>query len=211
MAPPAGELGVIEDAVALLEEGGLVLHPTETVYGIGGLLEGPSTARLRRAKGRTSGGFVMLVPGSRHLGGLLGEAGSALADAFWPGPLTLVCDDPEGRFPEAVKAWDGSVAVRVCGHEVTRALVTRLGRPITSTSANLPGQAPGKTLAAGLEAVRALGLECLALDGGTLPGSPPSTIVDIRGRGWRVIRDGAIAASDLTAAMQGQPWDQEGS
>ncbi|MDH3223091.1 MAG: Sua5/YciO/YrdC/YwlC family protein, partial [Gemmatimonadota bacterium] len=97
MGALAGRPAAIEDAVALLEKGGLVLHPTETVYGIGGLLEGPSTARLRRAKGRRAGGFVVLVPGSDHVEGHLGTAGGRLARAFWPGPLTLVCDDPEGR------------------------------------------------------------------------------------------------------------------
>lgn len=188
---------VLESAAAVLSEGGLVIHPTETVYGIGCMVDGPGVQKLREAKRRGSSGFVLLIPGFEQARELLGAAGSRLAQAFWPGPLTLVCHDDRSRFPPEVKADDGSVAVRVCGNPVTRELVARLGAPMTSTSANRPGGSPAVTLAEALDACDAMGLTTFGLDGGTLPGQPPSTIVDVRGDSWTVIRRGAVPQAEL--------------
>ena len=190
----------VEAALQVLSGGGLVVHPTETVYGIGSSVEGPGVERLRRAKGRSAGGFVVLIPDHGYVGSGLSPVGARLAETFWPGPVTLVCDDAQGRFPPDVKAADGSVAVRVCGHERTRDLVARLGRPMTSTSANRPAERPATELAGALEACEAMRLATFGLDGGVLPGQPPSTIVDVRGSSWSVIRAGAVGLEELREA-----------
>ena len=192
----------LESLVAELRDGGLVIHPTESVYGIGGSVEGPATARLRLAKGREAGGFVVLVPGGGEwTRGLLSPVGEALASRFWPGPLTMVVDDPDGRFPEGVKAPDGSVAVRVCGNPATAALLDAFSGPITSTSANTPGGRPARSFEEAREAAIALGLELKGLDGGPLEGGAPSTLVDARGDRLQILREGRILADEVYDAV----------
>ena len=170
MTSPAGPL---REARRRLEAGELVIHPTEAVYGLGGLLEDAPLARLRNLKNRPAGGFVVLIPAERSVADLLGSEGRALARTFWPGPLTLVLDDPEDRFHPGAKAPDGSIAVRVPGHPLTLRLLRDTGRPITSTSANRPGAPPAVTArpGAGSDAVAWRG-GVRARRGSRFPGAP---------------------------------------
>lgn len=192
----------LEDALAHLKRGELVIHPTEAVYGIGGLLDDAPLARLRRIKDRAGGGFVVLVPSAESVRDLLGRAGHLFARVFWPGPLTLVLEDPEDRFHPGAKAADGSVAVRVPGHPVALELLGAAGRPITSTSANPPGGAPARTVAAARDAGRAMGTELFALDAGPLPGGAPSTLVRLAAGGPEVIRQGSVDPARLREAVR---------
>lgn len=194
--------GELDEAAARLAAGELVVHPTEAVYGIGGLLEDRPLAALRRMKGRPSDGFVVLTPSSESVGQVLGPVGRALARAFWPGPLTLVVDDPEDRFHPLAKAADGSVALRAPGHPVAQVLLAHAGRPITSTSANQPGEPPATTAAAARRAARAMGVEPFALDAGPLPGGAPSTLVRLASGGAPVVlRRGPVGAAAVAAAL----------
>ncbi|MCY3676286.1 MAG: hypothetical protein F4Z31_09025 [Gemmatimonadetes bacterium] len=192
----------LEETLACLRRGELVIHPTEAVYGIGGFLDDAPLARLRRIKERAGGGFVVLIPSAEFVRDLLGWAGHLFARAFWPGPLTLVLEDPEDRFHPAAKAADGSVAVRVPGHPVTLDLLDAAGRPITSTSANPPGSAPARTVAAARDAGRAMGTALFALDAGSLPGGAPSTLVRLGAGGPQVIRPGSVDPARLNEAVR---------
>ncbi len=188
-----------------LAAGELVVHPTEAVYGIGGLLDARPLAALRQLKGRRSEGFVVLAPSLDDVRQLLGPVGRALARAFWPGPLTLVVDDPEDRFPPGSKAADGSVALRVPGRPVVRALLSRLGRPITSTSANRPGEPPAATAGDAQQAARSMGQELFALDDGPLPGGAASTLVRLAaGAGGVpvVLREGPVPAEAVRVLVR---------
>lgn len=191
----------LEHALRRLERGELVIHPTEAVYGIGGFLDDTPLASLRRLKDRADAGFVVLIPSAEAVGDLLDTAGRLLARAFWPGPLTLVLDDPEDRFHPGAKAADGSVAVRVPGHPVVLDLLRASGRPITSTSANAPGCAPALTATEARDAGRLMGAELFALDSGPLPGGAPSTLVRLDAAGPSVIRHGALDPARLSRAM----------
>ena len=195
-------MNALEDALAQLQRGELVIHPTETVYGIGGFLDDAPLARLRRIKDRPGGGFVVLIPSAGFVRDLLGTTGHLFARAFWPGPLTLVLEDPEDRFHPAAKAADGSVAVRVPGHPVTLELLEAARRPITSTSANPPGGAPARTVAAARDAGRAMGAELFALEGGALPGGAPSTLVRLASGGPEIIRAGSADPARLSDAIR---------
>src|SRR5438128_10490176 len=107
------------------------------------------------------------------------ESASALARAFWPGPLTLVLPGGSGRLPDVLRGPEGGIAVRSTSHRGMARLVRALGEPVTSTSANLPGAPP----APGAEAIVrdfAPALEAAALvvlDGGVLGHSPAATAV----------------------------------
>ena len=192
----------LEEARRRLEVGELVIHPTEAVYGLGGYLEDGPLARLRSLKDRRAGGFVVLIPAARSVADLLDADGRALARAFWPGPLTLVLDDPDDRFHPGAKAADGSIAVRVPGHPLTLRLLRDTRRPITSTSANRPGAPPAVTFREAREAMLLLGTEPFALDAGPLPGGAASTVVSLRESCPKLIRQGPLDVLELKKVMR---------
>ena len=135
---------VLAPAVEHLRSGGVVAHPTETVYGLGGVATSGAVARVAALKGRESGKpFIALVGAPSWVSGLAWtDAARELAEVFWPGALTLVLRDPTGIFPRGVRSDSGTVAVRVSPHPVVAALLAAVGSPLTSTSANVPGGRP---------------------------------------------------------------------
>lgn len=187
----------VQEALRRLCDGEIIVHPTESVYGFGGLLEERPLRTLQRLKGRSTGGFVVLIPSVKSVDSLLGDPGHALAEAFWPGPLTLVLDDPVGFFHPWAKAADGSVAVRVPDCDATLQLLRECRHAITSSSANEPGKHPAVTAGDALAAARANGLDLFALDVGPLAGGSTSTIVRL-GRDQPVlIREGRVEVLQL--------------
>ena len=188
-----------------LERDGLMGYPTETVYGLGGLCTPGAIARIRSAKGRPADKpLIALLPNAESAEGLRWtEDARELATIFWPGALTLVLEDPEGIFPEGVRsASSRAVAVRVSPHPVVTRLLHVLGRPITSTSLNEAGTAPATSGSEALDALNRLGLEdAWLVDGGSLPPSGPSTVVDCSGPTPRVLREGSVPTHRLRCAI----------
>lgn len=184
-----------------LELGGLIAYPTETVYGLGSALIPDALERLAELKGRAGDQpFLLLVTGPEQVPGLVWtDAAQRLAEAFWPGPLTLALRAEPGRYPDRVVGPGGTVAIRSSPHPGVRAIVSVLGAPITSTSANRAGEPPATRIEDVLAAVRAIGEpeDLWILDGGTLAESLPSTIVDCSGQRPRVLRAGAISIASL--------------
>ena len=193
----------LREAVRCLEDGQVIIHPTEAVYGFGGFLDDGPLRELEHLKGRSGGGFVVLLPSADAVAEALDETGRALAEAFWPGPLTLVLDGLGPRFHPRARAADDSVAVRVPGHPLTRRLLAECGRPITSSSANLPGEPPARTADQALAAALARGRAPFALDAGPLPGGAASTLVRPCPDGPTVIREGPIGMRRLREALRG--------
>lgn len=189
---------LLEEACRRLEQGELIVHPTEAVYGFGGFLDAVPLDRLRRLKRRPSAGFIVLVPSAESVADLLDAAGLALARTCWPGPLTLVVDDPQDRFPPGAKAADGTLAVRVPGHPLALQLLRDAGRPITSTSANRPGAPPAREADQARREALALGTELFALDAGPLPGGAPSTVVRLGADCPELIRQGPLDMLELS-------------
>jgi L-threonylcarbamoyladenylate synthase len=186
---------------------GLLGYPTETVYGLGCAPEADSLARLAALKGRKAGKPFLLLVASRRMAELAGlvftPAAHALAEAFWPGPLTLVLQGGEGKLPDGLRGPEGGIAVRHTSHRAVERLIALLDQPLTSTSANIPGSppAPGaEQLVALFRAAYDAG-ELLVLDGGTLGNVPPSTIVDCTDPQASLIREGALPRSELRAAV----------
>lgn len=209
----------LQPACEHLRAGGLVILPTDTVYGIGcNAADAGAVERLLAAKGR---GRQMpppvLVADPADLSGIVAqvpEAARALMEAFWPGALTLILEADE------TLTWDlgetgGTLAVRMPAHELALSLLRRSG-PLAVTSAN-PTGAPPATDAASARAAfpgRVRDLEeltpssagaarregILLLDGGATPGPVPSTIVTLAGehaRTPRILRQGVLASADL--------------
>ncbi len=194
---------VAEVVRAHLARGGLLAYPTETVYGLGSAAERNALAALARLKGRPPRKPFLLLVSSRAMaerhGLVFNAAARAMADACWPGPLTLVLPGGEGQLPDELRGAEGGIAVRHTSHRAVAWLIERLNAPLTSTSANHPGQptAPGVD---GL--LRAFGEaeqrgELLVLDGGVLGNVPPSTLVDCTTSVPRIVREGAIPRAEL--------------
>ena len=186
-----------------LQARGVLAYPTETVYGFGTMVDFESVEKLVTLKRRPPAKpFLLLVANSAmlsRLGLTLSAQAAHLAARHWPGPLTLVLPGGEGQLPPRLRGPEGGIAVRWTPHPGLQRLITALGSPLTSTSANRPGVPPAMRAGEVVEQWTAeiqRGL-LMVLDGGALPPSPPSTVVDCTGRRLRVIRPGAISAATL--------------
>ena len=194
----------IEDGIAALKSGELVVYPTETFYAIGAdAFSSIALRRLFKVKGREPGRPVGLIAANSEMAFSVARETAIdarrLADAFWPGPLTLVLPARDNIAPELTGA-DG-VGIRVSPNPVARALSAGIGRPITATSANLSGEAPANTLE---NARAALGEKVkVYLEGGKLTASAPSTVVAVNQNGWKMVRLGAISESQIAIALAG--------
>lgn len=192
----------VGDAVAALRAGGVVVFPTESVYGLGvDARSAAAVARLVAVRGREPGKPILVLV--RDLA--MAESMSAgfpprairLAERFWPGPLTIVVPARPG-LAEPLVAGTGTIGVRVSGHPVATALVSELDGPVTAPSANPPGADPPRRLA---EARAYFGDAVQAyLDGGTLPGGA-STVVAVDRQDVRVLREGLISRAAVDAAL----------
>ena len=183
-----------------LQGGGVIAYPTETVYGFGCALRADGLARLAALKQRTAVKPFLLLISDVDQAAMLHwtEDARALANAFWPGPLTIGLEAPPDSFPAGVRGADGIVAVRATSHTGIRTLVAALGEPITSTSANEPGQPTAHDAASAAAALIELGAaNAMVLDGGPLPAALPSTVVEASVSPPRVLRAGAVSVEEL--------------
>jgi L-threonylcarbamoyladenylate synthase len=193
----------VEHGIAALKAGELVVYPTETFYAIGA--DAFSSIGLRQlfgAKGREPGRPVGLIAADAAIAFSVARevpiVARRLADAFWPGPLTIVMPARDEIAPELTGP-DG-VGVRVSPNTVARALSAGIRRPITATSANLSGEAPASTLE---NARSALGGKVkVYLEGGKLTASAASTVVAVNRSGWKMVRVGAISEDQIAAALK---------
>jgi L-threonylcarbamoyladenylate synthase len=197
----------ISAVVTHLSRRGVIGYPTETIYGFGSAVSAAAVARLAALKGRAPGKPFLLLVASRDMiaqvGLRLTEAGERFAAAFWPGPLTLVLPGGERELPDVLRGPEGGVAVRWTSHPGASRLVSVLGAPITSTSANRPRETPAAT-GAEIEATFAGAVRdgtLLVLEAGVLRASPPSTVVDCTGAAPRLVREGALRAAVLRAVV----------
>ena len=122
-----------------------------------------------------------------------------LAREFWPGPLTIVLPARPALSP-ALTNREGGVGIRISPHPIALELTRRLGSPLTATSANLAGEPPASTLE---ETRAAFGTGVAAyIDGGTLTGSLPSTVITLEGDRIKILRAGAVPEDKLNQALR---------
>ena len=171
----------------------MVAFPTETVYGLGANAESADAlARLAAVKDRAAEKpFAVLIGG---IEGIRLHAQSVpmaenLARALWPGPLTLVLPSPSG----------GTVGLRMPDHALALALVRECRVSMAATSANRSGAAAAVN-AVEVEALFGDAVD-LILDGGPRPAGMASTVIEVDGRGWRVLRQGALPLEKIRARV----------
>jgi L-threonylcarbamoyladenylate synthase len=212
-SPPEVE-GAIGAVMAQIERHGVLAYPTETVYGFGGGIDHDSVEKLVAIKRRPPAKpFLLLISDSsmiERMGLHMSRSASMLAATHWPGPLTLVLRGGEKRISPRLRGPEGGIAVRWTSHPALQRLISAMGDPLTSTSANRPGVPPAmrsSEILAQWKNEIARG-QLLLLDGGELQPSQPSTVVDCTTRHLRVIRPGAIAASLLRESVPDIIGDQ---
>lgn len=199
-------------AAEVLRAGGLIVHPTETVYGIGGDGSAVNNALIARVKRRGEMQPLILlavaVPGLSTLvdGLVLSPEAEVLARHFWPGPLTLILGCAAA--PDGLRSQEGGVAVRITPHPVVRAILNEWRAPMTSTSANLAGADSPRTVDEALELFEDredlgdVSAPVLAVDAGETGAVAPSTIVSCMDSPPRVLREGPISTEQIAKVLE---------
>jgi L-threonylcarbamoyladenylate synthase len=184
---------VLRETVRVLDSGGVVVFPTDTVYGIGCSIFRPAAVRrIYRLKGRSYKKPLPLLVADRAQAEPLVEPiperlGRLLND-YWPGPLTVVFRTSSlGRLATGGRE---TVAIRVPDHAAARALLRAFGAPLATTSANRSGRIPAVTGAAARKVF--LGRAEVVWDGGRCRKGVASTVLDASGPEWTLVREGAV-------------------
>lgn len=185
----------ISHAAAVILAEGVVVYPTETFYGLGANpMSSKAIERVYSIKGRDFKKALPLIAAdqaaARKVTAQWPRAAERLAEAFWPGPLTLILPAASLVLPR-LHAYTGKIAVRVSSHPIAHALSAAVGGLLISTSANIAGQPACKSLAEipSQLLARVDGL----IDAGELPGGLPSTLVDLSSDPPRLARAGRVS------------------
>ena len=205
ISPDSPETRAIERAAQLIRRGEVVGVPTDTFYGLAAdPFNLAAVARIYEIKGRPERRALPILVASldqvEELAGDLPDAFFRLADRFWPGALTIVVQ-AAARIPLKVTGGTGRVALRQPDSRIPCALITAAGTPVTGTSANLSGFAACVDAA---QVVKQMGERLpLILDGGASKALLASTVVDLRGDSWAILREGPISEAEIREALEG--------
>jgi L-threonylcarbamoyladenylate synthase len=194
---------LIEAACRVIRAGGVVAFPASSLYGLAAdAFNQSAVSRVFRMKKRPANKPILVLIRNRaalaSLAAHVPPEAAVLMSVFWPGSVTLLFPARE-TIPEHLTAGSGKIGIRIPAHPVARALVRQLDFPITGTSANISGQ-PGVDIAAGLSELLAEPPD-LILDAGRLKGGAGSTVVDVSVSPPRVLREGAVKAAEVLAAL----------
>ncbi len=198
--PERPEREALRQAAEAVLRGGVIAFPTDTLYGLGCSLFDVSAvemvARLKRRDPSLAVISLIPEPGQAHsLAGEVSAVAERLMSRCWPGPLSLIFR-ASAIVPPRVRGAGGTVALRCPRDTLCMALLSAIGGPVVSSSANLSGQRPAETAE---EVVRIFGNQLdLVLDGGPRRGGVASTLVDVSVARPRLLRRGAL---DVTALL----------
>lgn len=201
---------IYEEAAAVIKRGGLVAFPTETVYGLGAnALDADASAKIYKAKGRPSDNPLIVhiadIEAMETLCGEIPALAGKLADAFWPGPMTMVLKKKE-IVPDAITGGLDTVAVRMPVHPAARKLIRAFGGYIAAPSANTSGR-PSPTQAA--HVLQDMdGKIDMILDGGSVEIGIESTVVDVTGDIPVILRPGFITREMMNAVVGRTEFDR---
>lgn len=188
-------------AAGVLRAGGIVLYPTDTIYGLGAdAFSDDAVSRVYAIKGRDERKPIHCIVADFREAEKYAEFNDAavlLARAFWPGALTLVLNK-KVRIDAGIGNGIDTIGIRVPDHDFCLALAKEFGKPFTTTSANVSGMETLATTGGVLEQIgEARGAIDLVVGAGELPPSAPSTIVDICSESPVILREGAIPAGEI--------------
>lgn len=197
----AKEAGAIELAANYLQQGEIVIFPTDTLYGIGvDAFNAAAIDRLYQVKERSlDKGIPILLADPEtvsHTAGRIPDLAQTLINQFWPGPLTLVLPR-HPNLPANISPNEG-IALRIPDNEVARQLIRRAGGAVAASSANLSGGAPAQTADEAFQVFA--GRVAAVLDGGPAMHGVPSTVLDCTVSPPRILRAGPLSLEKLLAA-----------
>lgn len=184
----------IEEGTRILKSGGIIIFPTDTVWGVGCVFDNPmSIQKLYKIKKRGKGKPTsLLIPDTSWVGKLSVSSNKGLHDLterFWPGALTIVVRAREGLVPKEILGGDGTVGLRLPNHHNLLKLLSLVGRPILGPSANFAGEKPPVKLQdIDPKFVSMADLVFVAKEGKGVP----STVVDATGKKLKILRAGAV-------------------
>jgi L-threonylcarbamoyladenylate synthase len=186
-----------QKVVAVLARGGLVVYPTETVYGLG--VDATSEAALEKLwdfKGERGDKPVLVAVSGVKMAEKyvkLSNLGKKIAQKYWPGAVAIVAIS-NNRVAKKAHGGEKTLGLRVPANETVLKMIAEFGKPITSTSANVSGAPTARSLAEFLETVPKDKQELvdIFIDAGELPARLPSTIVDTTGVEMKILRQGEI-------------------
>ena len=191
----------LEEAVTALASGEVIALPTDTVYGVGAAINKASVAKVFELKQRPQDValpvLVCCVEQALELGVSWNESAQLLSDAFWPGPLTIVVSGPSD-LAETIGSTTNSVGLRMPNNEVLLGVLKN--GPLCVSSANNHGEAPCETPQQVLETFNGRAVFSGVLDGGVCSGEV-STVVDVSGENWKILRSGALSEQDIAHAL----------
>ncbi|MFQ6126917.1 MAG: L-threonylcarbamoyladenylate synthase [Candidatus Heimdallarchaeota archaeon] len=197
------EVQELQEIIDFLTNQKLIIYPTETCYGLGGdATQKEAIEKVFCVKHRSRSNPLHIVVSSLEMVSNYAKVNKMvriLFEEFLPGPLTLILES-RGVLPSALSAGQKTLGVRFPDHPIPQQIVEALGRPITTTSANLSGQPPTYTAK---NAVAQLGESIAAIiDAGQLPYCSPSTVFDLTSVPPRLLRKGPICETDLMDALK---------
>lgn len=190
----------LEQASKVLKQGGLIIFPTETVYGIGCLIEFPNTIeKLYKIKERDNKPTLALFKDLNQVEEFvtLNKLSGILAKSFWPGPLTI-CLKPKIKVPEQILGSDGTLGVRVPGFNWTLMLLAAVSSPLLAPSANFKNHEPAKKFTEIDKRLFKLVDYVVNIEPG---GQEVSTIVSFAQEPYNLVREGAIKKQSIESVL----------
>ena len=183
---------------SVLNSGGIIIYPTETLYGLGALaVDEESVNNIFSIKGRIHGNPIPILVRDKEMLSeyvVVTDEANRLIEKFLPGPLTLVLKEKK-NLPHFISAGTGNIAIRISRHAFVRRLFDFLSKPITSTSANISGRENLLSFDEIYETFKSK-VE-LIVDSGNIPQSKGSTVIDLTVNPALLIREGDISGERL--------------
>jgi len=194
------ETGIIAEAARIIRNGGVVVFPTRSLYGLGAdAFSAKAVNRIFHIKQRPAGKPILVLIKNKdeldRLAALIPSAATAIIEKFWPGRISIVFQAKQGLLAN-LTAGTNKIGIRLPGHNVASALVKATCSPITGTSANLSGNA-GCFQVNDLDEKIVDGVD-LILDAGPLKGGVGSTVVDVTGKTPLILRQGELSQKDIS-------------
>jgi len=193
----------VEQAAEIVERGGVIVYPTDTVYGIGcNPFDAKAVRRVMEIKSRENKPSPVLVSGLNQLNMVADPLDMEVEAALrvWPGPVTIVMRK-KPNLPDEVTAGEPTVGVRMPANAIALAIMQRTGLPLLGTSANLSGMQPAVTAQQVDEKIKTR--VDMVLDGGKTLYQKASTVVRLSEKGLVVIREGVLSEEEVRRRLFG--------
>ena len=190
-------------AANIIKNGGIIIYPTDTLYGIGcNPFDPKAIKKLIKLKKRSDKPLPILCSDLNHAQNLvhLGEIGKKLAAKFWPGGLTIIAKSIADNLPRELIGNSGGIGVRVPNHEGALKIISRCGGKLIATSANISGNETLETP----EKIRQIFNDKfdVLIYGNNKPSGVQSTVVDVVSGKVKIIREGAVSSKELKKTLR---------